>query len=83
MGLFRRLLTLPLAPVEGVVWLTERIAEMVDPEMHDPAALQKALHEAEQAYEAGEIGEQEFESIQEAIFNRLLEERGPVEVIGE
>ena len=35
MGLFTGLLTLPLAPVRGVVWVAEQVAQEADRQLYD------------------------------------------------
>ena len=42
MGLITGLLTLPLAPVRGTVWLAERILEQAESEFYDERAIQRA-----------------------------------------
>ena len=46
MGIVKQLVLLPLAPVRGVVWLTERIAEAAELEMGDPDAVRAHLIDA-------------------------------------
>ena len=55
MGLITGLLTLPLAPVRGTVWLAERILEQAESEFYDERAIRAQLLEIEAAREAGEI----------------------------
>jgi hypothetical protein len=72
MGLLTGLLTLPLAPVRGVVWLAEQIETEVDREMNDPAVLRRKIDESERAFERGEIDEAERDAQQEELLNRLM-----------
>ena len=53
MGLISGLLTLPLAPVRGTVWLAERIQEQAESELYDETAIRAGLLELEQARETG------------------------------
>jgi hypothetical protein len=71
MGLFSSLLTLPLAPVRGVVWVTEQIAEEIDSHLYDEANIRRELLALELDYEDGKIEEQEREAQEEALFERL------------
>ena len=71
MGLVKQLVLLPLAPVRGVVWLTERVAEAADLEVHDPDAVRAKLIDAQLAYERGEIDESELAAIEESLLQRL------------
>ena len=58
-GLISGLLTLPLAPVRGTVWLAERIQEQAEAELYDETAIRTGLLEIESAGETGEPSEGE------------------------
>jgi Gas vesicle protein G len=60
MGLITGLLTLPLAPVRGVAWVAEVLAEEAEREMAAAASPERALADLEAARAAGEISEEEF-----------------------
>ena len=53
MGLFTALITLPLAPVRGTVWIAERLQEQAELELYDEAGIESALLELQAAREAG------------------------------
>ncbi|ANY05042.1 gas vesicle protein GvpG [Pseudonocardia sp. HH130630-07] len=72
MGLVTGLLTLPLAPVRGVMWVAKQIEAEVDREMNDPGVLRRKIDEAEQAFERGEIDEAERDARQEELLERLI-----------
>ena len=76
MGLLTGLLTLPLAPVRGTMWIAERLLEEAERELNDPAALEQQLLEAEEQYERGEISEDEFERIEDDLLRRLTARGG-------
>jgi uncharacterized membrane protein len=71
MGLITGLLTLPLAPVRGTIWIAERLLEEAEREMNNPANVEQALLEAEARYERGEISEDEFERLEDELLRRL------------
>jgi cytochrome c-type biogenesis protein CcmH/NrfG len=71
MGLFTGLLTLPLAPVRGVAWIAEQVAEEVDREAHDPARLRSELLRLELDHEAGLVGEREYSERSEELLERI------------
>lgn len=75
MGLVTGLLTLPLAPVRGTIWLAERLAEQAERELHDESAIRRQLVQAELDLEAGELTVEEYESIEDALLARLHEVR--------
>jgi hypothetical protein len=55
MGIFRRLMTSPLAPLEGVVWLAEQMERQANDVLYGPRALRAELLEIDQAFERGEL----------------------------
>jgi len=70
------LLTLPLAPVRGTIWLAERLLEEAERELNDPQAIEQQLLEAEQRFERGEISEEELELIEDELLRRLTTRGG-------
>jgi hypothetical protein len=76
MGLVTGLLTLPLAPVRGTIWLAERLLEEAERELNDPQAIEQLLLEAEQRFERGEISEEELELIEDELLRRLTTRGG-------
>jgi hypothetical protein len=73
MGLIEGLLTLPLAPIRGTVWLSERIQQLAYEEATDPAAIRGQIAEIEEAHEAGELSEAEVEQLEAPLIQLLLE----------
>ena len=76
MGLISGLLTLPLAPVRGTVWLAERIQEQAENELYDESAIRTGLMELEQAREAGELSDEEIDAAENELVERLMAIRG-------
>jgi hypothetical protein len=76
MGLISGLLTLPLAPVRGTVWLAERIHEQAENELYDESSIRSGLLELEHAREAGELSEEEIGDAENALLERLMAIRG-------
>lgn len=76
MGLITGLLTLPLAPVRGTIWLAERIQEQAEEELYDESAIRNGLLELEAARQAGDIDEQELAEAENALIERLMAIRG-------
>jgi hypothetical protein len=75
MGLFTGLLTLPLAPARGVVWVAERLYEQAEQEMDESASVRRALLEVQAAREAGTLSEKEAADQEAVLFQRLWEAR--------
>ena len=72
MGLLTALLTLPLAPVRGTVWVAEVLLEEAERQMRDPAFVEQQLVEAEAAHERGELSDDQFAEIEDELLGRLL-----------
>ena len=72
MGLLTGLLTLPLAPVRGTIWVAERLLEEAERELNDPAVLERQLVEAEAAVERGELSQEEFEVLEDELLRRMI-----------
>ena len=71
MGLITGLLTLPLAPVRGVAWVAEQVAEQAENELYDEQRIMRELTELEMAREAGQIGEEDYERSIDDVLARL------------
>ncbi|MET9364109.1 gas vesicle protein GvpG [Streptomyces sp. NPDC006632] len=71
MGLITGLLTLPLAPVRGVVWVAEKLNDAAERELHDPGVLRAQLAVLNQELEDGDISLEEFEREEERLLDRL------------
>jgi len=76
MGLISGLLTLPLAPVRGTVWIAERLQEQAENELYDESSIRSALLELEEARERGELEEEEIAAAEDALIERLMVIRG-------
>lgn len=76
MGLITGLLTLPLAPVRGTVWLAERIQEQVEEELYDETAIRDGLLQLEAERQAGTMDERELATAEDALIERLMAIRG-------
>jgi hypothetical protein len=74
-GLITGLLTLPLAPVRGTVWLAERIQEQAEAELYDEDVIRAQLMEIDAAREAGEIDEEEATQAEDQLLERLIAAR--------
>jgi hypothetical protein len=79
-GLITGLLTLPLAPVRGTVWLAERIEEQAEAELYDESSIRAGLIELEEARETGDLSPEEIDAAEDVLIERLMEIRG---VVGE
>jgi Gas vesicle protein G len=71
MGLFVGLLTLPLAPVRGVVWIAEQVMEEMERELQDEESIRRDLVQLELDFEDGLIDEDERQMREDALLERL------------
>lgn len=71
MGLFTGLLTLPLAPVRGVVWIGEKVMEEMERELYDEESIRRELVQLELEFEDGLIDEEERQMREDALLERL------------
>ncbi|MFF7340488.1 gas vesicle protein GvpG [Streptomyces sp. NPDC008163] len=71
MGLITGLLTLPVAPVRGVVWVAGKLNDAAERELRDPRVLRAQLAVLNQELEAGDITLEEFEREEERLLDRL------------
>lgn len=75
MGLFTGLVTLPLAPVRGVVWLAETLTEQAEAQLYDPGRIAARMQEIADEAAAGQITEEEAAEREEELIRRLNEGR--------
>ena len=71
MGLFTGLLTLPLAPVRGVAWVAERVAEEVERELYDEGNIRRQLLQLELDHDDGKLSDEERSAQEEVLLQRL------------
>jgi hypothetical protein len=75
MGLITGLLTLPLAPVRGTVWIAEQLLAESERELGEAQSPRRRLLEAERQLELGLLTVEEYEAIEDEALERLeLEE---------
>ena len=74
MGLFAGLLTLPLAPVRGTIWVAEQLAAEAEREVRDERSVRRRLADAERQYELGLLTVEEYEAIEDELLEQLEEE---------
>ena len=75
MGLISGLLTLPLAPVRGVAWVSEQVALEAERELNDETRVRRELAQLEMELELGRIDEPQFEELEDQLLERLARAR--------
>jgi hypothetical protein len=73
MGLVSQLLTLPLAPVRGTVWVLDQVVQAAEREHYDPGPVRTQLAELERELLSGDIDEEEFDRREDELLDWLAE----------
>lgn len=73
MGLLTGLLSLPLAPVRGVVWVAEQMKQQAEREYYNPAVVRRQMEDVDDAHAAGELTDEEHDELNQQLLNRLFE----------
>jgi len=71
MGLFRSLALLPLAPLEGVVWVADKLAQEADRQLAEELSPRTELAQAADAYDRGEIDAETYDAIEELLLRQM------------
>jgi gas vesicle protein GvpG len=71
MGLFTGLLTLPLAPLRGVVWVAEQVADETERRYYDEGAIRAELLELEFQAADDSLTPEEIRTREDALLTRL------------
>ena len=71
MGLVTGLLTLPLAPVRGTVWIAEQLAAEAERQLREAQSPRRRLIEAERQLELGLLSLDEYEAIEDEALDAL------------
>jgi len=71
-GLISGLLTLPLAPLRGVVAAAEQVQRQAEEEFYDPVRIRAQLEDVERRRQEGLLTDEEAEAWEEELVERLL-----------
>ena len=71
MGLITGLLTLPLAPVRGTIWLAEQLAEAAENELYDEKKILRELMDLEMQESEGTLAPEERRLREDDLLERL------------
>lgn len=72
MGLFSGLVTLPLLPVRGVVWLAEQLEQEAFRQWTDPATVRAEFQDTHERWLAGELSDEARAEAEDALLARLM-----------
>jgi hypothetical protein len=70
-GLFTGLLTLPLAPVRGVVWVADQVTQEAERQLYDEGSIRAELVALELEAEEGALSDEEIQAREEELLERL------------
>ncbi|ARF60152.1 MULTISPECIES: gas vesicle protein GvpG [Streptomyces] len=73
MGLISNILTLPLAPVRGTVWVLDQVVQAAEQEYYDPEPVRARLAQLERDLNNGLIDDEEFDRLEDELLDRLDE----------
>jgi hypothetical protein len=77
MGLITGLLTLPLAPLRGVLWVVEVVHDHAERQYYDPAEIRRQLELVDEARRSGELPESECAALEDELLARLMHGPAP------
>jgi hypothetical protein len=76
MGFLMDLLALPLTgPINGTIWIAEKLLEQAENEMYDEGKVRAKLMELEMLLDLGDISEETYMEAEEQLLERLKEIR--------
>lgn len=64
-----------LAPVKGVYHLVKVIHDRAEEELYNPEKIQEELMQLQLQFELDQIGEEEYDRLEEGLLNRLAESK--------
>jgi hypothetical protein len=73
MGLLTGLVTLPVAPLRGVVAVAEQVRRQAEEAYYDPTAIRAELEDVDARRQRGELAEEDATTLEEALIDRLME----------
>jgi hypothetical protein len=72
MGLILGLLTLPLAPVRGVAWISDQVVQEANRQLFDPETIYAELDAIQAGREEGRIDPADADRREEELLQRLM-----------
>lgn len=75
MNLLWNVLSLPLTPLRGTVWVAERVLEQAERQHYDPASIRRQLDDVARARESGEIDDEQADAMEQELVARLIQSR--------
>jgi hypothetical protein len=77
-GLFTGLLTLPLAPVRGTMWVAEKLYDAAEQEANPDVQFRVRLETLQIAYELGELTDDDYEQAEQELVAQFDAQQPPL-----
>lgn len=68
------------APVKGIYQLVKVIHDQADEELYNPEKIQEELMQLQLQFEMDQIGEEEYDQLEESLLSRLSESKKRVKI---
>jgi hypothetical protein len=76
MGILAKILTFPLTgPLDGTMWIAQKLLEQAENEMYDEGKVRAKLMEMEMLLDLGDISEETYMAAEDELLERLREIR--------
>lgn len=72
-GLVTGIVTWPLAPVRGTVWIAEQVQREAERQWYDPVNIQQELDAVAERRRTGELSDDEADLLEETLVQRLID----------
>ncbi len=72
MGLLSAVLGLPLAPVQGTIWIAEQLMAQAEQELTDPEVIRAQLEEVDRLRQEGSLTDDEADAVEDELMQRLV-----------
>jgi hypothetical protein len=72
MGLITGILTLPIAPLRGTLWVADQVLQQAEEAYYDPVAIRNELEEVDRLREDGRIDEETATAWEDELVERLM-----------
>jgi hypothetical protein len=72
-GLVTGIVTWPLAPVRGTLWVAEQVQREAERQWFDPVNIQRELDAVAERRRAGDLSDEDADRLEEELVQRLID----------
>jgi Gas vesicle protein G len=72
-GLVTGIVTWPLAPVRGTLWVAEQVQREAERQWFDPVNIQRELDAVAERRRAGDLSDEDADRLEEELVRRIME----------